>query len=228
MLRQLIWQGWLLLCKAYLKSIVYCVTVSVQTIDCLLICWFYLMLRIYIYICYSCTCVGAEVGAWEANLPHKCPMVSKFSRPNSQWRIIVRAPDWTSSAIPRWGSDLAGSERAIQYEIALIKQDHNLLQWVVDNFVDRLKHSNVSQGGHHHDITNINNKTAFCEHNAGEFHYNILQLLNKLLHIKMCFSALHHSLRYFLFKSKYVCLILERKPTILIKVQLSAVLDIVN
>jgi hypothetical protein len=28
---------------------------------------------------------------------------------HSQWRIIVRAPDWTSSAIPRRGSDLAGS-----------------------------------------------------------------------------------------------------------------------
>jgi hypothetical protein len=111
MLRRLIWQGWWLLCKGYLKSVVYCVTVSVQTIVWLLICWFYLMLRIYIYIyiCYSCTCVGADVGAREPNLPHKCPMVLGFSRPNSQWRIIVRAPDWTSSAIPRRGSDLAGS-----------------------------------------------------------------------------------------------------------------------
>jgi hypothetical protein len=65
--------------------------------------------NIYIYICYSCTCVGADVVAQEPNLPHKCPMVSEFSRPNSQWRIIVRAPDWISSVIPRRGNDLAGS-----------------------------------------------------------------------------------------------------------------------
>lgn len=119
-------------------------------------------------------------------------------------------------------------ERAIQYEIALINQDHNLLQWVVDNLVDRLRHNTVFQGGHHHDVTTINNKIAFCEHNAGVFHYIVLQLLKNLLHIKMCFSALRHSLWYFLIKSKYVCLILERKSTVLVKVQLSAALDIVN
>ena len=64
-------------------------------------------------------------------------------------------------------------ECAIQYEIALINQDHNLLHRVVDNFVDRLRHSTVFQGGHHHDVTTINNKTTFCEHNAGVFHYNV-------------------------------------------------------
>jgi hypothetical protein len=112
-------------------------------------------------------------------------------------------------------------ERVIQYEIALINQDHNLLHWVVDNPVDCLRHSTVFQGSQHHDVTTINNKTAFCEHHAGVFHYNVLQLQNKLLHIKMCVSSLCHSLRYFLIKIKYVCLILERKSTVLIKVQLS-------
>jgi hypothetical protein len=32
-----------------------------------------------------------------------------LNRPNSQWHIEVRAPDCTSSVIPHWGSDLAGS-----------------------------------------------------------------------------------------------------------------------
>jgi hypothetical protein len=41
-------------------------------------------------------------------------------------------------------------------------------------------------------LSTINNKTAFCEHNAGVFHFNVLQLINKLSHIKMCLSALHH------------------------------------
>jgi hypothetical protein len=119
-------------------------------------------------------------------------------------------------------------ECAIQYKIALTNQDHNLLHRVVDNFIDHQRHNTVFQGGHHHDVTTINNKTAFCEHNADVFHYNVLQLMNNLLHIKMCFSALHNSLQYFIIKSKYVCLILERKSTVLVKVQLSAVLDIVN
>jgi len=114
-------------------------------------------------------------------------------------------------------------ECAIQYEIALINQGHNLL---TELLIILLITEDTTL--YFKEATTINNKTAFCEHNAGVFHYNVLQLLNNLLHIKMCFSALHHSLQYFVIKSKYVCLILERKSTVLVKVQLSAVLDIGN
>jgi hypothetical protein len=36
-------------------------------------------------------------------------------------------------------------------------------------------------------LSTINNKIAFCEHmsKTGVFHFSVLQLLNKLLHIKM-------------------------------------------
>jgi hypothetical protein len=44
------------------------------------------------FVCYSSTCVGAYAIARKPNLPHKCPMVSGFSRPNSQRRIIQGVP----------------------------------------------------------------------------------------------------------------------------------------
>lgn len=91
-------------------------------------------------------------------------------------------------------------EHAIQCEIALINQDQNFLHWVVDNSADHLRQSAV-----------------FCEHNTGVFDFNILQQLNKLLHIKMCFSALRHSLRYFLVKSIHLCPILEKNQLYLSK-----------
>jgi hypothetical protein len=42
-------------------------------------------------------------------------------------------------------------------------------------------------------LTTINNKTALREHETSVFHFNVLQVLSKLLHIKMCLSALRHS-----------------------------------
>ena len=43
-------------------------------------------------------------------------------------------------------------------------------------------------------LSAINNKIAFCELKTGVFRFNVLQLLNKLLHFKMCPSALCHPL----------------------------------
>jgi hypothetical protein len=58
------------------------------------------------------------------------------------------------------------------------------------DFVDRLR-----QGGHLHELSSINNEIAFCEHKTGVFHFNVLQLLNKLSLIKICPSALRHPVR---------------------------------
>jgi hypothetical protein len=41
-------------------------------------------------------------------------------------------------------------------------------------------------------LSTIHNKIAFCEHKTGVFHFNVLQILNKLLHIKMCPLVLRH------------------------------------
>jgi hypothetical protein len=41
-------------------------------------------------------------------------------------------------------------------------------------------------------LSAINNEIAFRDHTTGMF--NVLQLLNKLSHIKMCKSALSHPL----------------------------------
>jgi hypothetical protein len=43
-------------------------------------------------------------------------------------------------------------------------------------------------------LSTINNETAFREHKTAVFHFNVLQLLNKLSRIKMCLSALRHPL----------------------------------
>jgi hypothetical protein len=42
-------------------------------------------------------------------------------------------------------------------------------------------------------LSTINNNIAFCEHKTGVFRFTVLQLLNKLSHIKMCPLALRHS-----------------------------------
>ena len=44
-------------------------------------------------------------------------------------------------------------------------------------------------------LSTINNKIAFCDHKTGVFHFNVLQSLNKLSHIKMRLLALHHPLQ---------------------------------
>jgi hypothetical protein len=83
-------------------------------------------------------------------------------------------------------------KRVIKDEIALLNQDQNLLYRVFDDFVDDLRQGTLCQGSHFHELSTINNKTAFCVYKIGVFHFNVLQLLNRLSHKKMCPSALCH------------------------------------
>jgi hypothetical protein len=48
-------------------------------------------------------------------------------------------------------------------------------------------------------LSPISNKTAFFEHKTSAFHFNIIQVLHKLLHIKMCPLALRHPLYIYIY-----------------------------